>query len=66
MSKNKLQEKRTNYIFKLKKKSPEHSVLKGFKSNNQSGISKLNTDTRLAETIIIDRKSTEHTENKVN
>ena len=53
-------------MFKLKKKSLEHSVLKGFKSNNQSGISKLNTDTRLAETIIIDRKSTEHTENKVN
>ena len=34
--------------------------------NNQDEISKLNTDPQLAETIIIDRNSMEHTPYKVN
>ena len=34
--------------------------------NNQDEISKLNTDPQLAETIIIDRNSIEHTQYQVN
>ena len=34
--------------------------------SNQNGISKLNTDPQLAETITIDRNSKEHTQNKIN
>ena len=34
--------------------------------SNQDGISKLNTDSQLAETIIIDKNSKEHTQNRVN
>ena len=34
--------------------------------SNQDAISKLNTAPQLAETIIFDRNSKEHTQNKVN
>ena len=34
--------------------------------SNQDGISKFNTGSQLAETIIIDKNSKEHTQNRVN
>ena len=55
-----------NPIFHTKTETKwKNKLLRLVSRSNQDGVSKLNTDPKLSETIINDRNSKEHTQNKV-